>query len=50
MGTVCGVIKHMFSTGICQLPEDPEEMVEFPNWMRGKLYIRYVKSNHIIMQ
>ncbi|XP_066255512.1 DNA-dependent protein kinase catalytic subunit-like [Euwallacea similis] len=35
MGTVCGVIEHMFSKGICQLPYDPEEIVEFPSWMRG---------------
>lgn len=36
MGTICGIIGHMFSSGICQLPEDGEEMVELPKWMEGE--------------
>ncbi|CAG9767394.1 unnamed protein product [Ceutorhynchus assimilis] len=35
MGTVCGIIEHIFASGICQLPENEDEMVEFPKWMEG---------------
>ncbi|KAH1016070.1 hypothetical protein HUJ04_007350, partial [Dendroctonus ponderosae] len=34
MGTVCGVIRYMFSTRIYQIPEHPEQNVEIPNWMK----------------
>ncbi|XP_030758783.1 DNA-dependent protein kinase catalytic subunit-like [Sitophilus oryzae] len=35
MGTVCGLIKNIFNTGVNRLPEDKEDFVEFPKWMEG---------------
>ncbi|KAJ8958549.1 hypothetical protein NQ314_006388 [Rhamnusium bicolor] len=34
MATVCGLIQHIFNSGITDLPEKDEEVV-LPNWMKG---------------
>ncbi|CAH1171231.1 unnamed protein product [Phaedon cochleariae] len=35
MGTVCGMIQHIFDTGINDLPRADEEDIELPKWMDG---------------
>lgn len=36
MATICGVIQHIFDTGIDDLPNSEDEEVIIPNWMKSK--------------
>ncbi|XP_050298315.1 DNA-dependent protein kinase catalytic subunit-like isoform X2 [Anthonomus grandis grandis] len=46
MATVCGIVEHIFSTGINRLPEDPDDMVEFPPWMEGIVQLLLNPATH----
>ncbi|XP_023014378.2 DNA-dependent protein kinase catalytic subunit [Leptinotarsa decemlineata] len=35
MGTICGLIRHIFDTGVSELPLEGEEDIVLPNWMNG---------------
>ncbi|KAG5877906.1 hypothetical protein JTB14_011622 [Gonioctena quinquepunctata] len=35
MATVCGLIQHIFDTGVNELPAEGDEDVVLPNWMNG---------------
>lgn len=43
MATICGVIQHIFDSGINDLPNPGDEEITLPNWMKSK-FIKQIQN------